>query len=132
MLTVRQVVNLVLIIAAISGTLSYAHVLKGPHPSIRYEFTGPSKVIEIYLQAVDRGELLVFDKKIDRSVLIPRSVEYIYVIGYAKPRVKVYAELSRPLPLPGQDGYKIRAVSASLDTQGHIIKTEAHVWPDKQ
>lgn len=132
MIKTRSIIVLAFVVTAVTGTLSYAHVLKGPHASIRYEFTEPGKVVEIYLKAVDRGELLVFGKKLERRILLPRSVEYIYVIGYRKPRVKVYAVLSRSLPLPGQDGYKIRAVSASLDTRGHITRTEAHVWPDKQ
>ena len=109
---------------------SPAHVLERPLGGIRAEFHEPHKVVEIYFQAVGRGELTVFDRTLNKSMLTPVSVEYVYRLDSAIPRVKVYAELKQPIPVPGQESCKLRGVSAILDADGRIVETEAHIWPE--
>ena len=118
----------VMVVAGSSGT--FAHVVERPLGRIKSQFHEPHEVIEIYFQAVGRGELVVFDRKLNKSMLIPVSVEYVYELSSATPRVKVYSKLKQPMLVPGQENCKIRGVSAILDADGRIIETEAHIWPE--
>jgi hypothetical protein len=91
-------------------------------------FLDPHAVVATYLKAVDRGELTVFARKLDRSMVEPRRVEYAFELESRVPTLRVYAELRRPMAVPNQDDCEVRGVSASLDADGRIVETEAHVW----
>ena len=112
------------------GNFSFAHVLERPSGTVKSEFHEPHEVIEIYLKAVSRGELIVFGQKLTKSMLTPVRVEYVYELTNAIPRIKVYSDLKPPLPVPAQVGCKIRGVSAILDADGSIIETQAHIWTE--
>ncbi|MDT8403578.1 hypothetical protein [Sulfuriflexus sp.] len=94
-------------------------------------FYAPYKIINVFLRAVNRGELIIFDQILDESMLIPLRVEYIYELDSNNQSVKVYSELMQPLPLPVPSGQTLifHGVSAVLNAKGHIIEVEAHVWP---
>jgi hypothetical protein len=127
---VRGFAILIVAISVACGTGTFAHVVEGPLDQIRPQFHSPHEVVEIFLRAVGRGELVVFDRKLNESMLIPVSVEYVYELTSATPRVKVYSKLKQPMPVPGQESCKLRGVSAILDAEGRIIETEAHIWPE--
>ena len=112
------------------GAYAFAHVVEGPLGQIEPQFREPREIVEMYFQAVDRGELVVFDRKLNKSMLRPISVEYVYELKSDTPRIKVYSELKQPIPMPGQESCKLRGVSAILDAAGRIIETEAHIWPE--
>jgi hypothetical protein len=118
----------VMVVAVARDT--FAHVAEERLDLIRSQYHEPHEVVEIYFQAVERGELVVFDRKLSKSMLIPVSVEYVYDLKRATPSVKVYSELKQPMPVPGQESCKLRGVSAILDADGRIIETEAHIWPE--
>jgi len=116
-----------LIGSAMSGS-TYAHVTGiSPHP-VEHEFDEPREIVRLYLKAVERGELVVFDQTLDASLLIPVRVEYVYELNNAIPRVKVYAEFKQPMSVPGQTDCQARGVSAVLDDAGSIVEIEIHVW----
>ena len=127
---VRFFALFVFVIVSIGSNFAFAHVLERPPGPIKPEFKEPHKVIEIYLNAVSRGELTVLDQTLDKSMLIPIRVEYVYDLNSAIPRVKVYSELKQPIPIPVQDSLKLHGISASLDAYGHIIEIEAHIRPE--
>ena len=115
----------------IAGTnYTFAHVLEGSPGSIKPDFSGPHEVVNIYLKAVSRGELIVFDQKLDKSMITPIRVEHVYDINSATSSVIVYSELKQPIPVPIQENCSVRGVSATLDTDGHIIEVKAHIWTD--
>ena len=118
----------IIVIAANGNT--FAHITELPLDRIKPQFHEPHEVVEIYFQAVGRGELVVFDRKLDKSMLIPVRVEYVYELDSAIPRIKVYSELKEFMPVPGQTNCKLRGVSVILDADGRIIETEAHIWPE--
>lgn len=97
----------------------------------------PDEVTRIFLEAVDRGELMVFNIKIDSSMIIPLQVEYIYALEDITPRIKtykVYSKLKQPLAIPGQQGDgipRISAIGVVLDYAGNIISTESHIWSEQ-
>ncbi|MDZ7663563.1 hypothetical protein [Thiohalophilus sp.] len=99
------------------------------HP-VDHEFDEPREIVRIYLKAVKRGELVVFDQTLDASMLTPVRVEYVYELNNALPRVKVCAEFKQPMSVPGQTDCKARGVNAVLDDAGSIVEVEIHVWAE--
>ncbi|MFM1892342.1 MAG: hypothetical protein RLZ44_1419 [Pseudomonadota bacterium] len=88
----------------------------------------PQVLVQEFLAAVDRGELCVLGTKIERGMLTPRRVEYVYDLQLRRSTVKVYADLQPPLPLTGQEPCKVHGVNVLLDEDGAIVESEAHVW----
>ncbi len=87
----------------------------------------PDTVVQRYLAAVDRGELEIFGMKLDRSMLNPVRVEYVYDLSGRTTRIKIHSNLKEPLPVPGQHGCQILSVDAEME-DGHITEIESHVW----
>lgn len=87
----------------------------------------PDIVVERFLQAVDRGELVVYGRVIDRSMILPVRVEYVYTLPTHATQVKVYATLKEPLPVPGRRGCKVEALGSVLEA-GRIVEIESHLW----
>jgi hypothetical protein len=119
-------VPLVLAIAFLnSGYTSTApYCLTDPN---RPHIAGAETVLKSYLDAVDRGELRTFGRRLERSELIPVRVEYIYQISSGTMEIKVYSDLKEPVPVPGQPGSKVLGVSSTMD-DGKIVETESHIW----
>ena len=124
--------SLLVSVTIILGSAStYGYIVERQTGGIKPEFHEPQEVVELYLKAVGRGELVVFDRMLNKSMLVPVSVEYVYELNSLTPRIKVYSKLKQPIPVPGQKDCELRAVSATLDADGHIIATEAHIiWPE--
>ncbi len=80
-----------------------------------------------YLDAVDRGELQTFGRRLDRSEIAPVRLEYIYDIASETMEIRVYSNLKNPVPVPGQTGSQVLGVS-SIIADGKIVETESHVW----
>lgn len=112
----------------LGSTSAYGYIVERQPGGIKPEFHEPQEVVELYLRAVDRGELIVFGRTLNKSMLVPVSVEYVYELNNAIPKIKVYSKLKQSMPVPGQQGCKLRAASATLDADGHVIQTEAHIW----
>jgi hypothetical protein len=114
----------------VGNTSSYGYVAEKQPGSIKPQLHDPHAVVQLYIKAVARGELVVFERVLTRSLIVPISVEYVYELDKAVPRIKVYSKLKQPMPVPGQPDCELRAVSAILDASGHILETEAHIWSD--
>jgi hypothetical protein len=87
----------------------------------------PDSLVDRFLQAVDRGELTVYGHRIDRPMIAPVRVEYVYELADRAMRIKIYSNLNAPLPVPGQDDCRILGVSAIME-DGSITEIESHVW----
>ncbi|MDO9467078.1 MAG: hypothetical protein Q7J36_07235 [Thiobacillus sp.] len=87
----------------------------------------PGKLVDRFLQAVDRGELTVFGQTIARAMIVPVRIEYVYELADRAMRIKIYSNLNAPLPVPGQDDCRILGVSAVME-DGSITEIESHVW----
>ena len=92
----------------------------------------PQRAVEVFLAAVDRGELKIFGKALNRSDIVPVIVEHIFRVGNPVPVTRVYSRLRQPFAPPLPENFQVNAVSATLGADGHIIETEAHVWPKQQ
>lgn len=118
---------LILVLISV-GNHSVARIAEEPSCPVEQAFYAPYKIIEVFLRAVNRGELVVFEQTLDESMLVPVRVEYVYELGSTDQRVRVYSELTQPLPVPARESMQFRGVSAILNAEGHIIEVEAHVW----
>ena len=65
-----RLVVLGLLMLATNGIV-HAHLPERFSDLFDVQFTRPQRVVEISLQAVDRGELIVFDTVLTRSILTP-------------------------------------------------------------
>ena len=92
----------------------------------------PHKIIEIFYEAVNRGELIVFEQKLDGSMITPIRVEYVYELNGDEPTVKIYSEFKKFISISLHEGIKIKlsGISTILDSSGHIIELRAHVVPE--
>ena len=93
----------------------------------RPHVAGAETAVDAYLKAVDRGELKVFDKKIDRSRINPARVEYFYEIASGTTEIRAHTNLKDYMAVPNQPGAKVRSVSSVIE-DGKIVETESHVW----
>jgi len=116
---------------AVGYSLStYANILEQSQDAIKTEFHKPHKIIEIFYEAVKRGELIVFEQKLNKSMITPIRVEYVYELNGAVPTVKIYSEIKKLISIPLHEGIKFRGVSTILDSSGNIIEIRAHVVPE--
>jgi hypothetical protein len=125
----RYLARLFFAVAILGSAPAAARVSEKPPGLVPAEFTEPRAVIGTYLKAVDRGELEVFDRKLDRSMIIPTRVEYVYDLESPTPQIKVHADIKQPMSVPDHGDCEIRGVTAILNRDGQIVETEAHVWP---
>lgn len=93
-----------------------------PQPQNKYE-----EVVEIFLIAVDRGELIVFDNTITRSMLDPVQVKYVYTFDEDDPTISVYSLLLQPLKIPGVDDCTAGGIEVIMDVDGSIIDSSIHI-----
>jgi hypothetical protein len=124
----KSVFALLLLCAAVPATALASvpvprHLANPDTPRIE----DPDALVERYLAAVDRGELQVFGQKIDRAMIVPVRVEYVYELSDRAMRIKVYSNLNQPLAVPGQPDCQILGVSAVM-ADGVITEIESHVW----
>ncbi len=100
------------------GGISYPHI---PYPRIN-----PRQVVDVFLKAVDGGELTVFEKRISRSMLEPQRVEYIYTLDNHMPTVRVFSTLRKPMPFPDIPEMLAEGITGVLDWNGHISEIAVH------
>ena len=93
-----------------------------PQPQNKFE-----EVVEVFLIAVDRGELIVFDKTISRSMLDPVQVKYVYTFNDNDPSISVFSLLKQPLKIPGVDDCSAGGIEVILDVDGTIIDSSVHI-----
>lgn len=119
--------GLLLCAAALDAVEASVPAPKHPINLDRPEIEAPDPIVDRYLEAVDRGELAIFGKTLDRSMIVPTRIEYVYDLFSRTTRIKVYSNLKEPLAVPGQSNCRILGVSAAMD-DGHITEVESHVW----
>jgi hypothetical protein len=106
-----------------------------PHPDtpavlgaaiVPYPAIDPRRVVQIFLQAVDRGELVVFGEPLTRADIDPQSVDYSFTLGRRLPRILIHSRLEAPFPLPGAPGVRVTAVTGELTADGRILESTLH------
>lgn len=120
---------IVFIIIATYSLYTFAYVSGQLQQPVKSDLHEPGKIVEMFFQAVDRGELIVFEQKLEKSMLIPVRVKYIYELNGSSPAVSIYSELKKQITIPSLDGVQLRAVSTKIDHSGNITEIKAHVFP---
>lgn len=92
----------------------------------RQDVVDAKSVLNSYLAAVDRGELLSFDRRLSRADINPVRVQYNYLIASGATKTQVYSTLKEPMPVPGQPDYRVIGVCSAMEN-GRIVETESHV-----
>ena len=95
-------------------------------PRIPYPLLNVRQVFDIYLKAVDDGQLIAFTILFDRSMIEPQLVEYIYTLESDFPTVKVYSNLTSPVPLPIRPDMVIIGISSIMNPDGNIVQSIVH------
>jgi hypothetical protein len=95
-----------------------------PYPDI-----DSAQVIKVYLEAVGRGELMIFEKTVTRSMLKPERVEYVYTLDSRLPRVSVFSTLTVSLPFPDMPDLQVQGITGFLDWKGRITDSTVHCQP---
>lgn len=90
----------------------------------------PYRVVDTFLQAVDRGELVVFGRTLSREMVLPTRIEYSYDLAGRSTDIRIHADLREPIVLSGGAGHRVRCISAAMK-DGHIVEVESHVWLDE-
>ena len=86
----------------------------------------PDTIIYGFLKAVDHGDLVIFDRKLDRTMIIPTRVEYVHELSKRTTRVKIFSNLKEPMTVPSQIDFQVSEVAVVMEG-GKIIQTESHV-----
>ena len=123
----RHIIIFLLLLAA---GLSNASVNKSPDYTIKALPQPQNKfnqVVEIFLNAVDDGELVVFDNIITRDMLQPVEVKYIYTYDNETPTISVFSLLRKPLNIPGIDDCTASGIEVIMDIDGNIVDSSVHI-----
>lgn len=104
-----------------------AHITGPAQEKIVPVFTKPYEVVRIFLEAVKRGELIVFEYTLTPEMVIPERVDYSYKLDSPTPTITIYSSMIKPMVFPQFQDLAIYGVSASMDAEGVIFETKAHV-----
>lgn len=106
-----------------------AHLPGGAPVQDTPRFAPPREIVARYMAAVDRGELTVFGRTLDRSMIEPASVEYVFDLETGVSRIRIFSKIQTPIYLPGIEGCKLYGISAVISFDGRILETEVHLHP---
>lgn len=93
---------------------------------IQTPYVDVKKIVDIFLMAVELGELQVLDLTIEKKSLVPIQVELIYQLDLHDPEIKILSNVVPPIPLPHVGTMCITKVSATMNLYGKIIDSTAH------
>lgn len=108
------------------GATGAASEKDGAASRVPYPQIDTRQVVEVFLKAVDAGQLEIFGKPASRSQLKPERVEYVYTLEHQVPTVSVYAALRKPVPFPDMPDMLAQGVTATLDREGRITESTVH------
>lgn len=87
----------------------------------------PLENLRLFKDAVERGELVVFQQRIAYSMITPKLVEYVYDLEQRVGEIRVFSLLVEPMAIPNMPGTKIHGLHSILSVDGRILETTAHL-----
>ena len=108
--------------------LGFSGLAHGDHTP-RHPVIDTSRLIEVFYQAVDRGELTIYKLKINRSMIKPVEITYSYDLQGHQNRVLVISDVTKRLICPFSKDFYINSVTAKLNSQGHIVEVMHNMMP---
>ena len=123
--------SILIVLFLFAGTLGASHAAVNVPQHLldpnKPKIDDPDKLVHAFLGAVDRGELVIFGRRLDRSMIIPIHIEYVYELSSRTTGVKIFSNLKEPMSIPGRPDCQVMSVSVVMNG-GKIIKIESHVW----
>jgi hypothetical protein len=89
----------------------------------------PHTVVDHLLQAVERGELVLYGEVLRKDMLTPLRVEYVHDLVSGDAILKVYVKLTKPFAIPGVDDFVIDGLDVIMDRDGNLVDNTAHAMP---
>ena len=90
-------------------------------------------ILNLFLDAIERDGLVVFEQKITRSMIKPAQVAYIYDIEKDELTISIYSKLKSPIMIPHYDEkFYVDAVSVVVGETGDVEIVKAHVLPHQE
>jgi len=108
--------------------LGSANLAQGDHTP-RHPVIDTTRLIEVFYEAVDRGELAVYELKIDRSMIKPIEITYSYDLKGYQNTVLVVSDMTKRVICPYSKQFYIKSVTARLNNQGHIVEVMHDMIP---
>jgi hypothetical protein len=122
-----HVVLAALLVLVLCGSNSFAHVTARPLGGAMSKYADPHAAVHVFLEAVDRGELVVFGRKITQSMIVPVRVVHEYDLENSASITKIFSRLKEPMAVPGQKSCTVHEISATFGENGRITESEAHI-----
>jgi len=89
-------------------------------------------ILNLFLDAVERDGLVVFEQKITRSMIKPIQVAYIYDVEKEEMAISIYSKLISPIMIPHYDeAFYVDGVSVIVGETGTIEIIKAHILPQQ-
>ena len=79
-------------------------------------------MIDMFLEKVDQGEVLVFERKLSRSDLQPCKVAYIHDTSDGSFTIHLYFKLKKKILMPGSKDLYIGGITVITDENGTITR----------
>ena len=79
-------------------------------------------MVDIFLEKVDQGEVLVLERKLSRSDLQPCKVAYIHDTSDNSFTIHIYFKLKKKILLPGSKDLFIDGITVITDEKGSITR----------
>ena len=85
-------------------------------------------LINLFLEKVDQGDLVIFEHPLNRSDLQSHNVSYIHNINDDTLSVNLSFKLKNKIPLPKISGYYVDEITVGIDKHGNIVDIKSHVY----
>lgn len=108
--------------------LSFSSFVRGQETP-RHPVIDTARLIEVFYEAVERGELMVFELKIDRSMIEPTEITYSYDLKGFQNTVLVIGNITKPVVCRYSKNFYIKSVTARLNDQGNIVEVMHDMIP---
>ena len=79
-------------------------------------------MVDMFLEKVDQGEVLVFEQKLSRSDLQPCKVAYIHDTSDNSFTIHLYFKLNKEILMPGKKDLYIDGITVITDENGSITR----------
>ena len=79
-------------------------------------------MVDIFLEKVDKGEVLILERKLSRSDLQPCKVAYIHDTSDNSFTIHLYFKLKTKILMPGSEDLYIDGITVITDENGSITR----------
>ena len=87
-------------------------------------------IVNLFLDAVKREGLLVFEQKITHDMIKPVQVAWVYETENDQITISIFSKLIKPLTIPHYEKFYIDGISVNVSEKGEVIEVKAHVLPE--